>query len=248
MLSRLLGVLLLAAAWLSAGSVQALKFVPFVQEFAPRGANAKKAFRVENDGPEEIAVQVSMVRRIMALDGSEQLLDAEDDFIVFPPQMILKPGEERTIRVQWLGDPNPKAELAYRIIAEQLPIDLSSGQQTGSRVNLLIRYEGSVYIAPSGIASEVVVDTAAAHLDANGDKKLLLTLHNRGTAHALLRDLRLKFTSKRDSTSTTLPPERLDGIRGENMLAGNRRRFTLAWPQGVTFGAVAVEMTFTARR
>lgn len=226
----------------------ALKFVPFVQEFTPRGPGAKRVFRVENDGPAEVAVQITMAHRQMALDGSETLSDAEDDFIVFPPQLVLKPGESRAVRVQWIGDPAPKTELPYRIIAEQLPVDFSGSTAAGSVVRLLIRYEGSIYIVPPGAASDVAVVSASAERAADGSQKLVVTVENKGTAHALLRELSLKVASTADSTTTTVPPERLDGFRGENVLAGHQRRFVVPWPDGVTFGPVTVAMSFAGPR
>ncbi|MBD0866649.1 MAG: molecular chaperone, partial [Rhodobacteraceae bacterium] len=106
------------------GQALAFRFGPFIEYFAPYGPDSKKTYRAENESAAPMAVQISLKRRQMALDGSETLSDAEEDFVVFPPQFLLGPGQVRSIRVQWLGDPQPEVELAYRIIAEQLPVDL----------------------------------------------------------------------------------------------------------------------------
>ncbi len=245
---RLLAIALAFTALIAASDASALKFVPFVQEFAPRGPNSKKVYRIENDGPEQVAIQVSMVHRTMKIDGTEDLIEAEDDFIVFPPQLVLEPGESRTVRVQWLGDPDPKIELAYRIIAEQLPVDFGNNSTAGSHVTLLVRYEGAVYIAPKGVASDVALESAEAKRGADGSRKLVLTVQNKGNAHTLLRNLSLNVRSRADGSQTTIPGEKLDGMRGENVLAGHRRRFELAWPKDVTFGPVDVNLSFTVSR
>lgn len=234
------------ASLVAASPCAALQFTPFVQDFAPQGREARRTYSLENDGDAPIAVQVRMVERRMALDGSEQNLDAEDDFVVFPPQLVLQPGERRTVRVQWIGDPAPTVELAYRIIVEQLPVDFGGPARTGLNVQLLVRYEGAVYIAPPGVAGAAALEAVEPVEGGGGAKRLAVTVVNRGTAHTVLRSPRLALKSQRDSSAATLPAERLDGLRGENVLAGGRRRFVLPWPDGLTFGPVTAEMSFTA--
>ena len=74
------------------------------------------------------------------LDGIETNQDANDDFIVYPPQLIVPPGTQQVIRVTWIGEPEPPIELAYRLIAEQLPINLSqvnyTDQSSGASANV----------------------------------------------------------------------------------------------------------------
>ena len=228
------------------GQALAFRFGPFIEYFAPYGPDSKKTYRAENESAAPMAVQISLKRRQMALDGSETLSDAEEDFVVFPPQFLLGPGQVRSIRVQWLGDPQPEVEFAYRIIAEQLPVDLQP--QDGPNLQFLTRYAGALYIVPPGAQSGVALVDAQAVQDGAGLRRLALTLENRGNTHVRLRAPELSIASKRDRTRGALTGEALKGLRGENLLAKNRRRFLLPWPQEVTFGPVDVEFDFLAIR
>jgi fimbrial chaperone protein len=221
----------------------ALKLTPFVAAFAPHGPAATQLFRVENESNEPAAVQVSMVHRAVDEDGNEKLADAEDDFAVFPPQLVLMPGDIKTVRVQWLGDAAPKSELAYRIIVEQLPIDIGD-TGPGARIKLLVRYQGSVYIVPAGAKSDVKVAEASLVKRPEGGAGLALAIANQGEAHAVLAQLKIHLKSGVDGAATTLSGDQLKGLDGENVLAGHRRHLTIPWPSALPQGAVTATLEF----
>jgi fimbrial chaperone protein len=222
--------LLLAASLLAAAPAWALRVVPFGGEFDPKGSGATRTFRIENDTAAPAAVQVRMVHREIDPDGKEQQSDAEDEFVVFPPQLVLLPGESRSTRVQWIGDPAPPKELAYRLIVEQLPVDIDPKQVRGAQLKLIMRYEATVYIVPPGAKRDPVVVAAEPVKGKDGHTQLAVTVENRGTAHALLSDTALTLAAP-DGRSVTLAGDRLQGMEGENVLAGHRRRFVVPWPQ-----------------
>ena len=66
---------------------------------------------------------------------------------------------------------------------------------------------------------------------AGGSKKksLVVTVANRGTAHALIRQARLELAA--GGTTVELKGEALKSLEGENVLAASKRRFELAWPE-----------------
>ena len=239
--------LLLTALFLLASVPAALAFtlVPIKMEFEPAGRGANQAFRLENDSSNTVPVQLSMLTRQMDLDGKETNAPAEDDFLVYPPQVLLKPNQVQTVRVKWLGTPKPEKELAYRILAEQLPVNLEKEKPGESRINVLVRYLGSVYIVPKGAKAEVVLESTAPQTDAAGKRRIELIFHNRGKAHSMLNDLRLKIQA--GGKTVELGPEALPNVAGENVLAGQKRRFLLPWPEGLPEGPVQVTFDFTKR-
>ncbi len=239
MRAGVVGVILIACAVWGALPVAALSFGPLVQEFSGSGRSAKRVFRIENNGETPIAVQIQMKHREVATNGDETLTDAEDEFVVFPPQMVLRPGEKRLIRVQWLGDPTPKQQLTYRIIAEQLPVSFEEKKTEGSRLQLLVRYEGSIYISPAGAKSRLAV-TGVPRTSPEGEPLLFLVFANTGTAYQVMSGLQLTLRSKVDDSSIALTSDRLKGISGENVLAGRERHFTIPWPSGLTMGPLEV--------
>lgn len=238
---------LLCLFWLAGiPAARAFKLAPITMHFEPSGRAASQAFRVENESEEQVAVQISILSRGMSLDGKEQNAPADDDFIVYPPQILLKPKQVQTLRVKWVGDARPQKELAYRILAEQLPINLSKEQETGAKINLIVRYLGSIYIVPKGAKPNVVIESALPHPAENGERKLAITFHNSGNAHTILRDLTL--TLQANGKTVVLGPTDLEGISGENILAGNKRRFVLRWPAQLPDGPVEAKFTYHRRK
>ncbi len=227
---------------------QAFRFVPFTAELDPSGPGANQTFKVENNSSERIAVEISVFRRGMNLDGSDELSEADDDFVVFPSQIVLEPEQSQNVRVQWIGDPKPETELAYRIVAEQLPIDLEPAEGSGGSVKILVRYKGAIYVRPAGARADVVVQGAAAESEA-GERQLSVTLHNRGRAHTILRNLTLQLAGhgangNGSEAALELGPQDLAGMNGENILAAAQRRFLLPWPADLPFGPVDVTFQF----
>ena len=76
---------------------EAFRFIPFTAEFDPSGTGANQTFRVENNSADRIAVEISVFRRQMNLDGSDELTEAEDDFVVFPTQIVLEPKQSQIV-------------------------------------------------------------------------------------------------------------------------------------------------------
>lgn len=240
------------AALLYGNAAIAFNLTPIKVDFHPAGQGASQVFKIENDSGEPIAVQVSMVSRHMDIDGRETYREADDQFIVYPPQMVIGPRQYQNVRVTWAGDPDPQSELSYRIIAEQLPVNLSREIRTGVSVNLMIRYLGAVYIVPRKANPDIVVsDIVKEHSD-EGRPGLAITVHNRGNTHAVLGDLTVRMEGT-DGTGpasrpVTLGPEQLKGMTGENVLAGNSRRFVLPWPEGLQFIPQNARLEYTPWR
>ena len=220
----------------------AFKLVPITMEFEPAGRGASQSFRLENDSDEQIAIQISILSREMDIRGRETNRPASADFIVYPEQILLKPKKAQTVRVKWVGNPKPEKELAYRILAEQLPVNLTSEKSGQNKIRVMVRYLGSIYIVPKGARSDVVVEGAAATMDPAGREALQLTIHNKGAAHTILRDPTLRLTAQ--GKTTELSARELAGIAGENILAGTKRVFLLRWPEALPKGDVEVTLDF----
>lgn len=237
---------------LAGQSAHAFRFIPIRMVFTPTGNGSGRAFEVENDSDQPVAVQISMVTRSVDVDGLETYGDAENDFLIYPPQLALAAGQTQTIRVKWIGNPKPDRELAYRIIAEQLPVNLARENDDGAKINLIVRYLGAIYVTPKGARARIELDSFAAVRGADGSRRLVLVLHNKGSGHALLRNLRLHLSSRSnttaDVTTVSLNPEDLKGMDRENILPGHKRRFDVPWPDQLPDGRVDVRFEFDGAR
>jgi len=242
-----LRLLLAVALWLAAAP-HALAFVlsPCTMDFEPAGRGANRNFQLENPSDQPVAVQVSILTRQMDENGNETYAPADSDFTIYPPQAVLQAGQNQTIRVTWLGRNKPAKELNYRIMAEQLPVNLTKETKPGARVNIMLRYLGTIYVAPKGARCKLVLDSISQEKTTDGKTNLIITLENQGNAHALLRDLKLEL--KAGGQTIQLPDEALKGMAGENILSRQKRRFVVPCPEGFEGKPVQVKYEFDAPR
>ena len=221
----------------------AFSLTPMSQSLEPSGKGSTQSFLLENTGGETLPIQISMTERKMDALGNESNPEADDQFIVYPPQLILKPNEKRTVRVTWAGDPKPDHELAYRIIAEQLPVETEKkDKKKGAMIHMLLRYLGAIYITPRGVTSNVLI--ASSLLDSKKNE-MVLTFENSGKAHQVLRGLKLKIISAdhpENNLTLNTDAAELKDIAGQNILALSQRRFRFPWPEKIPKGPVRVEL------
>jgi fimbrial chaperone protein len=225
------------------GSAYAFELTPISREFAPTGRQATQSYQVRNPSNEVIAVEITVVHRLVDLAGQESHQDAEDDFLIYPPQMLLQPGQAQTVRVTWLGDPAPDQELAYRLVAEQLPVPTAQATNVTrpqGQLQVLMNYRGSLYIRPAQTQANIAVESVEA---VNNGNQLALTVSNLGTARAQLRQPRLILTGVNGET-VTLEEAQLTELARQVVLAGSRRRFELAWPATLPVGPVTAQFDY----
>jgi fimbrial chaperone protein len=225
----------------------AFQLRPMSQVFAPSGANATRSYEVVNDEENRIAVEVTTVERHMNLDGEETYQPAEDDFLIYPSQIILEPGATQVVRVSWLGDPDPAQELAFRLVAEQLPINLVDPSQPApvtpvGQVQVLLRYMGSLFVRPAGAQAAVSIESVVSQADAQGADAVAVTLANTGNASASLRDLSLSLTAQ--GQSVTLSAEDLKAMTGTTVLPGQSRRYILPRPAALPQGPITATFDY----
>jgi len=236
-----------ALAW--ATPAGAFKLVPIEAELEPSGRGATHTFRLENDAQEPAAIEIRVLSRSMDASGREVLEDAEDLFTIFPLQAVVMPGKTQALRVQWIGDAKPERELAFRLVAEQLPIDIGQAPQQGGQMRLLVRYVASLYVVPPGAAPDIGTDGATVRQGERGPE-LEVVVKNAGTAHAILRDATLRVEGRTPAGAPLvldLATAQLGGLAGENVLAGASRRFVVPLPQPLAPGPVSVALDANLR-
>lgn len=212
-----------AALALGAAAAQALSFTPIETDFSPAGRGATQVFRLENTTAEPAAVEISVKTRAMQTNGEDTLGDADDQFNIFPAQVVLQPGQAQTIRVQYTGPAQLEAERAFRLIAEQLPIDVGQAPQNGGRMRLLVKYVASAYVVPANARAVLGVQQVQAVQD-GANRWLDVTIRNEGNARKILKGARLAYGD------TVLEGAAVKGLAGENVLARTTRVFRIPAP------------------
>ena len=215
---------------------------PMTQTFEPAGSGVSGTFEVHNDLDEEVAVTVTLKARAIDAEGVETLTDTKD-FTVFPTEMMLKGKSFQVVRVQWQGKPSLPSERPYRIIAEEVQLKSSKTQPSGPSkggIKLILRYGGTIYVAPPKAKADVVV-AAAKKIDKPEGSLLALDLENRGSRHAIID--RPSLSVKVGKTTSQIPASELDkALGGMNILAGSKRRILLPWPKGLPAGSITAKL------
>ena len=241
-------ILLIAILLFSIELIFAFQFEPIIQDFAPSGINSRRSFQVINSSDVPIAVKVSMVNRNVDLYGKEELTDASELFFVFPKQFVVPAQSTQAVRVQWLGKEYTDIELPFRIIAEQLPVNVNRDE---SGVTILLAYHGSVYVVPEEFRFGIRVNDVYKGTDKDGNEALLIELENTGNTHMILEDPVITLTKKTllgGGDTIALEGEELAGLINQNILAGKRRVFTVPWPERLTFGELDATISLEPNR
>lgn len=194
------------------------KFNPMSQAIELDSGKKSVQFIAENETTESMAIEFSVKERQMDETGEEKL-PAAKELSIFPPQVIIPPKEKRTIRVNYNGPKDISSELAYRVIAEQLPLNVK-GKKQSSGIQMLMRYMAALYVTPKDVAPEL-----QASLISSRDGRLKLLVKNTGKKHQIL--IKPTLIAKKGEKKWVLKEKDLPGVAGENVLAGSQRLFTL---------------------
>lgn len=197
------GLALLAAA----GMAQAagLSVTPISLEFAP--AVPVQALWLSNTGEQKLDAQLRVFAWTQA-QGSDQLA-ATRELVLSPPMVSLQPGQRQLVRVVRSG-PEPKAEQAYRILVDELPL---ARPQQG--LNFVMQFSIPVF---AGTRADAQPQTAWS-LQRVAGKPVLVTRNNGG------RRAKITELSLLDAQGQSLLQR--SGLLGY-VLPGAERRWPLA--------------------
>ena len=192
------------------------KFNPMSQEIELESGKKSVQFIAENETDERMAIEFSVKERRMDKNGKEELPDTKS-ISVCPPQLIIPPKEKRTIRVNWNEKTEPAQELAFRVIAEQLPLNVENKKKS-SGIQMLMRYMAALYVTPKNVEAklEPVIQSSSS-----GEFSLLVK--NTGNKHQILSKPVLVIN--KNGKKWILKESDLKSLVGENVLAGSERLF-----------------------
>jgi fimbrial chaperone protein len=227
---------------MGATPAMAYKLTPMSQVLAPSGSDTTKSFEIVNDSAERVALEISITTLERDLDYTETNVNADENFLVYPPQLLLAPGARQTVRVTWVGEPNLKSELAYRLVVEELPIKgagVGSTKASGA-VRILMTFRATLYIRPAKATPRISLESAVRveGKTPSDASSLAITVQNKGTAQGALK--KCATTASSGKTTVSLPVESLKLLQQGRILSGNQRRFLIPWPAELPIGTVTV--------
>ena len=205
---------------------------PIELYFTPEGVESTQSIKLENPTKEPIAVKIEAFKRSHELDGKENRTPTKD-FLIYPIQTILKPGETKSARITWLGKSNGKKrstkitkEEAYRLNVTQLPVDVRSEkkkvQKPKTGIKMVYQYVASLYVRKRSFKPKLEVDGVVK----NSDGQVELIFHNTGSMHTLIKRYDIKQRVNNKSIFKKIP-DLSDTVLTKNILAGEKLKIAV---------------------
>ena len=217
---------------------------PIIIQLAPSGGGSSGTVIITNSHEVPIAIEARAYRRIQNPDGTEELVPEDEDLIITPPQMVIAPGSSQAVRVRWVGDAELERELTFRLVTEQLPIQLAteSDAETTANLSFAYRYEAALYIVPPNSRPSARITRAEPVQDENGVQWLELDIASEGTRRAILEGPTLSISAAGNSSPLVLEGEAVKPLVGLNILSGGYRTVRVPWPEGFAVGPVEADL------
>lgn len=206
----------------------AFKFSPMSITINPTTGERSTVAYLENDSSSPIAIQITLANRVMDLNGNETYPEANEELQAYPSQMIIPPYEKKSVKITYVGKEIGEVEKAFRIISEQLPIEVDKTVKKKTNVKILLKYIAALYVENGKSESSVKVDSWQIQ-----NKEIEFKIKNEGTKHQVLTNLNIIFT-KTGEKNIILEPKDLKNVSGENILAKSERVFKIAKNQNLS--------------
>jgi fimbrial chaperone protein len=233
--------LIIALLWMSAATfnADAMRISPLVLEVSPSGSGSSGRIRVENNSPADLPLEVQVFKISVDQNGVISQTPADDDFFVFPPQVVIPSGEPQVIRFQWLGDPNPQMSQAYFVTMNELPIDLEEG---ASAVQFVYSVSALVNIVPRNAEEDTSLVSAEIVAKEDGAKVVRATFQNDGNKFHTAGQFSWKLDLA-DAESYTIPEEKVTKAVGMGFIppGGATRTMEVPLPPEVLGSVLDIE-------
>lgn len=134
-----------------ASPASASRVSPMLLELAPQGGKSIGRVQFTNTADAQFPVETMMFEGEISEIGELTLKPADEDFLVFPAQMIVPPKGDQVFRVQYVGEPELDRSKIYYLSIKQVPVDLETGDP---KVQMVVRYNILVNMEPRGMRAE----------------------------------------------------------------------------------------------
>jgi fimbrial chaperone protein len=170
-----------------------LRVNPLIIELSPDSQNTSSVVEITNVTDKDIPLEISVVQRTV-VDSAEVDVPADDDFVIFPPQLILPAGETQVLRLQWLGTNVSGMSESFYVRVTQIPAELDPGK---SGVRISYQFGISVHVTPRGVSADLQA-VSLVPVAKDGVQGFELTVRNNGTKYARLSEHDIRIGSGLD--------------------------------------------------
>ena len=219
-------VILAAAAAIMPPSVcRAMTVTPIQLEMSSAGTASRSAIVVTNDGMESLPVEIALRRLSEEEDGRRTYFKGgEEEFLVLPPQALIRPGASQVFRLQWVGEPMLQESASFMLFVSQVPVKWPANK--APVVQVVMSIGCMVNVAPPRGTASLRVSGADIVIDKSGKHHPSITVENPTRVHALLPHSTIRLSGQ--GWSRELTPDFLGASVGIGLVQpGRRRRFVL---------------------
>ncbi len=221
---RLLWAAAILAALVPGGAVRAYEVTPMRVFLQPDRGQNSATITINNIREEPLPVEIQVLRRVVAANGEQVFEPAEEEFIIFPPQVQIAPGQSQAVRIQFVGELEEVAE-AFVVQVTEVPVN----KLEGTGIQFTYNFGVAVYVQPPQARSRLAVGEAAAT-----DGTLRFKVANSGNDYGFLTGQALEY--RLGALRVTLTPDELSGMVSNPIVPpGATREF--AFPLASTPGA-----------
>ena len=154
----------LVCAVTPASFANAARISPMVVVLAPSGSGATTRLELSNPDDKSFPVEIRMFRGDISEAGELSLTPADDDFLVFPTQLVVPAKAQQAIRLQYIGAPDLKQSEIYYAAVRQIPVEMPGDQ---SRVQVVVNFNVLVNVVPPGAKADPKVEVVGTAIREN---------------------------------------------------------------------------------
>jgi fimbrial chaperone protein len=126
---------------------------PMRVELVPQAGSRTALVSVRNTRENDLPFEVVALRRLTAPDGTETLEPADEDFLIFPPQGLVKSGASQSVRFEYVGDQNLAESRSYVLDVREVPVTPPGF----SGILTVYNFGVAVYVKPPGAFADLEV-------------------------------------------------------------------------------------------
>ncbi|WP_338243147.1 fimbrial biogenesis chaperone [Aurantiacibacter hainanensis] len=221
---------------------QAARVTPMVLVLDETGRGATGRIEVANTGDEPVPFEVLMFRGEITEEGELSLEPADEDFLVFPPQVVIEPLRQQIFRIQYIGeDPLETSEIFYASIRE-VPV---ARERTGVNLQIVSTFNVLINVVPEGAEPEPS-HTVLGVEDREGQPGIIVRVANTGSRFIAAGRLNWSIEGRTGTGNTYERQYRsaeIGSVIGYGVVpAGGARRFFIPTPELLEAETLRVEI------
>ncbi|MGL3821225.1 fimbria/pilus periplasmic chaperone [Sphingopyxis sp. R3-92] len=210
---------------------EAARVSPMVVNVTPSGRGSIARIELANPADREFPVEVMMMRGDISEEGELTMTPADQDFLVFPAQIVVKPRSQQVLRVQYVGDADLAKSQIYYAAVRQLPVEFEPGE---SQVQVVVNFNVLVNVVPENTRAEPIVEIIGP-VTREGKPGIDVRVTNRGTRFFLAGNIAWDIagrTVEGVAVKVRRTPEEMAKAVGVGVVAPDKsRRFFIPFDQ-----------------